>query len=853
MRLIKPKKLGYLQRTYSIANEHYFVASPLLFFNLCSGEVLAENTQWKKVAEILGAEPLDQAMPKTKAEILLMGKAYPTIDQDVCQMQVSIKVAEFEKSLRVTGKRQWEKDIWQRIKPGQPKSLSTVELTYENSFGGKNFARNPQGVGLPESGQRYQDCAIPQIDSLNQPICRFKRAVEPAGFAPYPIIWPQRAQYHGNYKGEWLKKYFPAMAPDTDMRLFNSAPADQQLGNYLRGDETFCLQGLHPEYPVLEGRLPGIRIRSFVHNQGKFSEISLQIDTLWLLPEQNLGVLIYRGQLAVTDSDAEQLSDTLLAYEKQTEQPRDIDYYQRAFVLKTDPESAAAHAMNEALLSPSRTTQEEQVREQKLEQQQKEKVLTIKAQTQALLADTPLLEKPVSEPKLSAFDNILQEDIDNGDIDLTLVLGDSAKAHEQAQQKLQVELSKADAARKAIPESTAPSEHQLVAQAIKAATSNQQLTQLQSVDNPLTAQHQIEFGRMQQQAKQMAVVTQQISTAPVGVGIALRQLLMARIAEQLPLTDLDLSSANLSNLHFSHLDFSYSVLSNADLSSCVFEQCRFEHSALVKANVETCIFSRCQFVQANISGLQGQHCHFEQCELSQMQLIQLNLGNLYMQACQLLQLQVIESNLPRARFIDCQLKQSTFSHCQLTDSDFTGAQIKQNTFIEVNFDYALWANSSIEQSVWQNCQAFFMRFDHANLHKALFSTGNALTGLILFKTKLDQSSLRAALAQRINAREAKFVKCDLSEGLFDQGNFSNSSLYRCVAASASFQGANFSHSNLYRAKVRKAKFIGCEFKQSNFLDADCLWADFSDSDISQCINLNPLLLKGEKNEQTLPA
>ena len=81
MKIIKPATLGLLQRTYTLARAHRFVVTVLGFFT--PGEpvparLLPEAAQWPLVSGALPPmQPLDEAMPKSCAEALVLGAVLP--------------------------------------------------------------------------------------------------------------------------------------------------------------------------------------------------------------------------------------------------------------------------------------------------------------------------------------------------------------------------------------------------------------------------------------------------------------------------------------------------------------------------------------------------------------------------------------------------------------------------------------------------------------------------------------------------------------------------------------------------------------------------------------------------------
>ena len=81
-------------------------------------------------------------------------------------------------------------------------------------------------------------------------------------------------------------------------------------------------------------------------------ELPMQLDTVWFFPHLERGVCIYRGRTTVADSDALDLAAVMIGYERQGDAPRTIEHYREVLTLRLDRETAAAHAFNEAQLTP---------------------------------------------------------------------------------------------------------------------------------------------------------------------------------------------------------------------------------------------------------------------------------------------------------------------------------------------------------------------------------------------------------------------------------------------------------------------------------------------------------------------
>jgi hypothetical protein len=158
--------------------------------------------------------------------------------------------------------------------PEERKPFEVMALTYERAFGGIGSEENPLGTGNGPSKRP------PNVTS----------AVDPgktAGFAPISSAFPARAVHLPPGLAPALidptASEILAIPDRFDWSYFQAAPPDQQI-EYLRGDETLVLDGLHPTLAHLETRLPGIailgRIAGAQADDGTFHPLVLRADTL---------------------------------------------------------------------------------------------------------------------------------------------------------------------------------------------------------------------------------------------------------------------------------------------------------------------------------------------------------------------------------------------------------------------------------------------------------------------------------------------------------------------------------------------------------------------------------------------
>ena len=339
MKSINPLQLDVRHSVFEHDRRPYWVVSATLCTHLTTGEVVMPFDYLGTILEGQGqGVQLDVGMPKPQAEYLVTGSFHAARGIPVPAAEISLSLGGLTKRLAVFGERRWEGTF-----PGPPLPFVSLPLDYASAFGGNGFPRNPNGMG-------YRDGLLPRIEHPDRLVTRQEEEADPAGFAALQMDWPQRTRYHGTYDAEYLKKYYPGYPRDFDWRSFLAAPQDQWRQGFWQGDEDFTLCNLHPEMPVIQGRLPGYRARCFLRHtlhgpDPEFAEIPLALDTVWFFPGPLLVLQIWRGVLEVADDEASQISHLLAGYEHMAHPSRDVAHYRQALAQRLDNNNPLANSL----------------------------------------------------------------------------------------------------------------------------------------------------------------------------------------------------------------------------------------------------------------------------------------------------------------------------------------------------------------------------------------------------------------------------------------------------------------------------------------------------------------------------
>jgi len=348
MKIMKKDEQSLLIKVFGVKDKYYLAASVIIYFDLNDPDKpLTEQDLWTMLPEQLGQGfVLDQGMPKPRGEVLVTGPCFAPRGQTRNASRVSFRVGKLGKALSVFGDRYWKNIAGGAFRISDPVPFSEMPIAYDRAFGGPGFEKNPMGRGItpvigPDGSTRVP---LPNIEYPNRLIGSPGDRTEPAGFGPLDLMWPQRFKKQGTYDDKWQRERWPHFPEDMNYEFFNMAPEDQFIGGFFAGNESIEIANMHPDIPLIQSRLPRVRMRCFIlkrtslkpdEKEEVFLEVSSHIDTVWLFPSILRGVAIYRGTAEVLDDEYADIVRMYFDMERADEEPRSMDFYyqemQKAF------------------------------------------------------------------------------------------------------------------------------------------------------------------------------------------------------------------------------------------------------------------------------------------------------------------------------------------------------------------------------------------------------------------------------------------------------------------------------------------------------------------------------------------
>lgn len=883
MQVFKPLQTSLLYKTFEWEGKQRFAVSLLLGFPFDKEEALLEQDIWAFIPSEVGGI-LDLCMPKPNSEALVYGSYYAPGGTPVTEGGVRLKVGSIDKKLLVFGNRYWRA----MIGPSAPEPFRVMPLDYEHAFGGPGFKKNPVGKGMVDVdvfGEMRRP--LPNIEDPRKVMASSGERPDPAGVAPLDVAWEDRANRLGTYDQKWVEERAPEYALDLDWTHFNTAPADQWLDEFFRGDEEFELTNMHPETRVQKGKLPGFRARCFVEKQTEdgshFEEVGMRAETVWFFPHLETGIVLYRGVIDVSTDDASDVSYLLAAYENLSDLPRGTGHYMQALKNRLDPDRAQLYMLNTADLIPEGATcgyaatsgvdishEEEVARNQEaeaeiLKEETAAALETEKSRIEGLFKGLGIDPKPfvarfdgesgqgkaASLPESSAkltteLDEIgskpdlTPEDLERVE-ELLLSAEDLASEREKAAQTMLSMLS-AHLTRQQGDEEL----KKRVTGALEAMCAPPQLPRPSEGEvETLLYIHQLgdDVGYSIVDSADTEARVRLHDGGAEGLIFRLNESgeeLRAGYREQAHLLDKGVSprKAAAERVRGALLDlvrrkqrvaggdFCGIDLSGQDLTGVDLSDCFLEDVNLSNAKLAGANLEGVILAFANLSG-----CDLSSAKLKGANLGAANLSNACFDKADMREVQLGASRLSGARLTGCELTDADFTGANLTAADFSGASLAGAAFNELAMSGAKFINATLPGSEFINCDLEGSDFSGATLDESSWIECK-MDGANFSEAKMTNTRFPGGTS----LRRARFVR-----SLLDTANLRETQL----------EGADFTEANLTMADFGDAKAEKSVFTRSVAKYAQFIGADLGSADLTEMNMMEGSLLKARLTSANL--
>lgn len=809
---------------------------------------------------------------KPKADLLLAGHCHSPTGKPVQGCNVGFTVGRYSKELYVLGARHWKKGAGGNH-PTDPEPFTKKELKFEYSFGGNGYEMNPVGIGFAAEDtngtQGHQ--LLPCIQDPDNLVGSTKDQPVPVGFGPVGRMWQERLSKMGTYDDQWQEYRWPWFAKDLQWSYFNCAQTDMQVEGYLKGDESLSFTNLHPDHPHYEAKLPGIRVRCFVNkipgsdsDNTNFSQVKMNLDTLWADMDAEKLVLVWRG---VTDVASDQVLDIEHVYimdepvdepEKELEQyhnlylsavlaekqqwedspdtedetsaePEDLEITETDSVDKITPIADVEEETQEPPGDPT-SFLKKQIQEASglilakfgvdlaaLPPETKEKILS----EQDKMIDTALNINPENEAvqaRQKAKQNLI-ENLSKLDIDLDNLPSLTEKAKlEQARMMSELMGAKVTA----VPAQFAEPMAIFSAVLAKAGFDLENLDDF--IDKAKEQQEKLGFSppkKPETDEKEEAEPADEEIEKPDPTPGELTRKSVAQKAQEgdsfagKNLSGLDLSDLNLANLDFTDADFTGTILMNTNLSgavctNAVFEKADLTGADLTRCNIENTIMKQAILEQADLSGSYASQSDFSGAALSGA-----NLSDAVLEQAILQDVTAKEITGHDTVFSEVTAQNACFVKSDLSGADFSNAILEKT-----DFSKALLFEASFEGSVSTNAC-----FNSTDLTLLRASEGADFMGSSFSMAKGNESIWHDANLTATDFSFTKMERADFSGACMKEANLSASDMKYARFMGSDMTGARMMDMNLFQGSLERSILFNADMSNSNMYGVEFLKAD----------------------------
>lgn len=835
MRLHKPDTMSLFPRTARLGPEgHGCALSVYACFPLREEDrqtLLGEGPMWEALMAALEPEEIfDEGYAKPRAEFLLYGACHPP--KDAQAMEVGVQVGDKKKRLQIFGER-----LFDGKKAMPPRPLRPVPLDWKHAYGGPDHADNPLGMG---HGELATGAFLPQIMRLQDHVDDLQHAVADC-FRAMPPQWPQRAHHLGPFDADWLANDWPELPASSDREFFCTAPEDQRLQGYFRGDEELELEGVHPKRPHILCALPGLRPRLFVTRRDRpdeLEEVQAEADTLWLFPEQELGVLCYRGVVRVADDEAGDLHSFVGDWEFMDHEPLPLEHY--AAMLRSEAEEQAEEGEQDAEPPSPEPPQSEDSPE---------------AGAAAPKFNLAPLEALAAELGRAAQELMAGKGVTPGEAETLLSRLDAeAAAPLQGDFNPQGFLAELESGLQQIMAARGLNAQDLERLLRDAATPLQQenlgawydtmaaMPQATPQMREAAAQGKEALAEFQAAMRQFEqLIPQGAAPEPEAPGHTIQEDTGSEETPSTPIPPgLDFRGRDLRKASFANASLDGADFSGADLAGANFQGAQLRGACLEKASCLGADFEGCIATDANFNEADLRSCHFRYADLNNASfrsalLDDVRLAFAHLQKADMYMAKAHETYGVGADFSEADLSGADFSDSLLSTADFSNCTARQTLFL----------GAMLDETSFYGAKARGIRFRGACLHGMRADAD----------TDFSKADCRLADCCRVRWQGANLAHANLWGAKLDDASLEQVVLKYGVLKAVSAMHANFSKASLHAANLRHANFFRAAFRKANLKDtriehASLFGADLYGARIGGAVldnaNLKRTLLDTEK-------
>ncbi|WP_454784519.1 DUF2169 family type VI secretion system accessory protein [Legionella sp. WA2024007413] len=815
-----------------------------LFSFFKKGEFLSYADFWKLAKKSFNSnqgEFIDLYMPKKRAEFFVKGCCF-AYDDNTSSSFVKVTLGDMQKQLNVFGDRQWVK-VESNYHLSKPVCFRRMPITLTNAYGGKEHEINPEGKGWAKTDS-FNELKVPNVEIPTHLIRSPSDAPQPALLLPHSPTCKYQLDKLGTFNDDWLINQSPYYPSDIDWLYFNLAEADQQSEHYFNGDEVFTCANMHPEKPLITSQLPGVRVRCFykrIDSTESLSELNLNLDTLWLLPEEEKGILIWHGVLDTQDIAANDIDFIYSVSESLNEPKKDIEYYiklrnpskERVVQTKLNESRTKARASRRVGLDLDFDKEFQEIAKifhpgKTLEEIEEAKFFKGKT-PEAILQEVAQFYKNQNQT-VPVFDKF---------------------SFERAQKNIPPQnINFFEYLKKHIIQKEVPEEKQ-----------SELLKTLEQYKEPLNRIDKISSFT-------------QFRTGKAGKSPYSREEIIHAFQQGkefssenlagIDLSDLDLSGINLSGCNLSECNLARTRLNNANLSTTTLINTNLSEAILARANLTQALiknsdlnrtdFKECDMLRTQIQGCSAKECNFSAAFLNYAKLKNCQLNESLFVSLKANFLDISDCSFDSCNFSESRLQFATINKCVWIDSNFIKADLSHAHFNDTKLskvsgnkviapklsltkcaiDNLVMEDSNFEHLSCKGSQISECRFSNCSLSSLNLMNAQLIRGDFI---KCGITNLRCNDQTHIST--SNFEHCDLSKGAILGGHYEQISIAQCEMNASQFMNSTLTKSKFSQCKAKKFRFVNCTvdscfFQDINFFQGIFHSSTFENTEFNHC-------------------
>jgi uncharacterized protein YjbI with pentapeptide repeats len=654
----------------------------------------------------------------------------------------------------------------------------------------------------------------------------------------------------------------PGLPDDIDWRLYNEAPADQWFDGPLRGDEDFELINMHPQHARRRGRLPGVWQRAFLERRKDptrrdsallFEEVSLSLDTVWLLPDADLGVVVHRGSAVIATDDGGDIVHVMTGHENLTDPPRSQAHYREEMRKRADPDEGFRYMLDTRALLPlgcvcaiqeltsnsdmqmenlgqqnaqnyatQQTAQAQQQVEERLDQVEQElqphqqqlsehSVDVSSKLDQARGATQGQHEPSEREQELNRIIEKIAPGANSGQVDITQVDFDGFDELEAFNNQIaQEERERAEATvRERIDElkrQNDPPREELtkaIQQMEEALARMREPPPLPRPDLDVDldqARRQLdELDQYQDWLREAGVDEEQIKAALPD---------MDSIREQLEQAERQIGEQYRDGAHF-------------------MDECRSPHPGEEGER-------RARLLEAAAAGTGAARGDYAFVDLHGCTLRNLDLSDAYLEYVDFTDARLVDVDLTGAILAKATLRRTRFERVSATNANLGATEIEDALFVDCDLTQARFGRASLRRHRFERCTLV----DRQEMFLEAILERVAYVDCDMYQCNFLERDLQACAFTGSNLTQSNFVQCDLTATDFTRANVTSTNFVSSRAPRACFDSAVMDNARfidepiLNDASLRDARATGANFQDADLAGGDLTHARLDRADLS---------------------